>query len=202
MSNIVYFLAHDFNFWRFRASYFVVKLGAHNISEAESSQVTFTSSNYTVHEDYPSTIYKNDLALIRLPSPAQLNENVQTVSLAPKNSSDFSGDKALLSGWGKTTGDSDTSSVLMNVNLTVITNQQCEYEFFPPMDFSMLCTSGLGPKGGCNGDSGGPLTVDNVQIGIVSFGDSKCTVGNPTVFTRVSSFRDWLEENSDIGSYL
>ena len=46
-------------------------------------------------------------------------------------------------------------------------------------------------KDSCNGDSGGPLFMWNgeetprYQVGLVSFGTSKCARGKPGVYTRV-----------------
>ena len=51
------------------------------------------------------------------------------------------------------------------------------------------------------GDSGGPLFCENdngdyVLQGIVSWGMRPCAQEQyPSVFTRVSYFRDWIEEN-------
>ena len=42
------------------------------------------------------------------------------------------------------------------------------------------------------GDSGGPSYVNDVQVGIVSYGDpTDCTKGN--VYTRVSDFAEWIK---------
>ncbi|KAJ8972757.1 hypothetical protein NQ314_000049 [Rhamnusium bicolor] len=65
---------------------------------------------------------------------------------------------------------------------------------------SHVCTSGAGIVGACTGDSGGPLLVNGVQVGIVSFGFQVCTLGLPTIYTRVSEFSDWIEENAVDGS--
>lgn len=50
------------------------------------------------------------------------------------------------------------------------------------------------------GDSGGPLTVQSngtlIQVGIVSFGMRGCERGFPAAFVRVTSFVDWIAENS------
>jgi secreted trypsin-like serine protease len=54
------------------------------------------------------------------------------------------------------------------------------------------------------GDSGGPLVIQEddgryTEIGIVSFGHSSgCEMGFPVVFTRVTSFLDWIEKNTGI----
>ena len=51
----------------------------------------------------------------------------------------------------------------------------------------------------CGGDSGGPMVYraipDNpyYQVGIVSYGTRICGQGVPGVYTRVTSFLDWIE---------
>lgn len=52
--------------------------------------------------------------------------------------------------------------------------------------------------GTCNGDFGGPLVVDDVQVGVGAFGYKECGVGKPDVFTRLSEFTDWIKQNSDV----
>lgn len=53
--------------------------------------------------------------------------------------------------------------------------------------------SGNGTVGSCNGDSGGPLLVDGIQVGIVSFGVTDCSAGWPSVYTRVTEFYSWVD---------
>ncbi|KAL7450909.1 hypothetical protein ACHAWC_004662 [Mediolabrus comicus] len=58
--------------------------------------------------------------------------------------------------------------------------------------------------GSCNGDSGGPLFLENehgdigdqpTQVGIVSWGMPPCvTSGHPKVFARVSYYSEWIKE--------
>jgi len=53
------------------------------------------------------------------------------------------------------------------------------------------------------GDSGGPLVVvengQDIQVGIVSYGDAFCPSGRPGVYTRVSSYIQWM--NSVMRNY-
>ncbi|KAG8222285.1 hypothetical protein J437_LFUL003266 [Ladona fulva] len=44
------------------------------------------------------------------------------------------------------------------------------------------------------GDSGGPLYVDNKNVGIVSWGQPCAIKGYPTVYTRVAEYIDWIQE--------
>jgi hypothetical protein len=46
-----------------------VVAGAHNIRQNEPSQVTQTSTDFTVHENWGSFFIRNDVAIIRLPEP-------------------------------------------------------------------------------------------------------------------------------------
>ena len=51
------------------------------------------------------------------------------------------------------------------------------------------------------GDSGGPLIARDgdlasyMVVGVVSGGTKRCGVGAPGLFTRVSSYRQWILQN-------
>nr|CAI5845565.1 unnamed protein product [Callosobruchus analis] len=69
-------------------------------------------------------------------------------------------------------------------------------------DAYLLCTSTSGPKGACFGDTGGPLIVDGVQIGIIScleghvknsFAKKNCLTEEPAIHTRVDMYRSWID---------
>jgi secreted trypsin-like serine protease len=49
-------------------------------------------------------------------------------------------------------------------------------------------------------DSGGPLVFNDKLIGVVSFGPTVCASGRPDVFTRISSFYDWIAIHMTIPS--
>lgn len=95
------------------------------------------------------------------------------------------------------------SPVLRFVETEVITNSGCN-NFYPGIiQSSNICASGKGGKSSCNGDSGGPLTVNDEgqtkQVGIVSFGIALgCSVGFPHAYTRITEYLDWIEVNSNV----
>lgn len=97
---------------------------------------------------------------------------------------------------GRTSDASNSiASELNRVDLLIISNDVCRNTFGVIVQPQHICTSGQGVVGGCNGDSGGPLTVNGLQVGIVSFGSAQCEAQNPTAYARVSHFIDWIEES-------
>ncbi|KAJ8976739.1 hypothetical protein NQ317_004290 [Molorchus minor] len=182
------------------ASFVQVILGAHNIRETEATQVVITSSNIINHENYIASTLTNDVSLVRLPQAVTLSGVIQTISLAPGTSGTFAGSVATLSGWGRTADSISTiSPVLQEINLSVVTNAVCAATYGTIIRDSTICTSGIGSVGACNGDSGGPLAVNGIQIGVTSFVSARgCESGLPSGFGRVSEFRTWISQNAGI----
>jgi secreted trypsin-like serine protease len=98
---------------------------------------------------------------------------------------------------------------LHEVDIEVIDPKECKavYESLQVPDFVVgdteICATGpTGGKDSCFGDSGGPLIVADkgndkgyTQVGIVSWGPQCGNPLFPGVYTRVSSFSDWIEKN-------
>jgi hypothetical protein len=53
----------------------------------------------------------------------------------------------------------------------------------------------------CNGDSGGPIAYREFsddpwyQVGLVSYGTSKCGQGEPGVYTKIEGYLDWIAKH-------
>ncbi|KAL7542782.1 hypothetical protein ACHAWF_007252 [Thalassiosira exigua] len=107
-------------------------------------------------------------------------------------------------GWGLTKEDGNGSPRLLEVDLGVISNDQCrnaDEEYKDWIYEDMICTNTPG-KDSCQGDSGGPLIVpdkknppvpkDDTLFGIVSWGVGCARM--PGVYARTSADFDWIVE--------
>lgn len=128
------------------------------------------------------------VAAARLPTGAQLNNL-------------FVGELATVSGWGRISDDSTaTATHLRSTQNNIISNAVCTATFGAIVIPSTLCKSTAGGRSSCNGDSGGPLTIQfegsPLLVGVVSFGAAAgCELGHPAGYARVTSFDSWIRSN-------
>lgn len=61
----------------------------------------------------------------------------------------------------------------------------------------MICAGGEGFKDACQGDTGSPLTFNDLHIGIVSWGYGCARPYYPYVFTQTDAIVDWINEQID-----
>jgi len=189
--------------------YVEIIAGAHNIRNFEPNQQSITVSRdageIVVHERYDPSAINNDIALYRLPRPFTLNQWVTVLRLpALSDNRRWAEEFATVSGWGRAS-DRETaiSDYLRAVTVEVKSNLACNTWWVGLIGSSKVCCKGSDRKSACNGDSGGPLVVTDtdgelLQLGLVSFGlAAGCELGFPHVYTRVSSYVDWIAANSD-----
>ncbi|XP_035784095.1 brachyurin-like [Anopheles albimanus] len=182
-------------------------IGAHNRNVEEPSQqrIRFEQAGIVAHPQYTPTNIRNDIAVVRLNSPITFNDRVQPARLpARSDARQFGGSMGTVSGFGRTSDASQaTSAVVMFTSNPVLTEADCISQWnsvlIQPQN---VCMSGEGGRSSCNGDSGGPLAVQDggasLQIGVVSFGSAAgCAIGMPSVYARVSFFLGFIEASSD-----
>ncbi|KAL0274764.1 UNVERIFIED_CONTAM: hypothetical protein PYX00_002813 [Menopon gallinae] len=155
------------------------------------------------HPDYPGTVGPNDVAVLVLKTPFKFTTHVQKVFL-PAAGQEVDGD-TVLSGWGSTsrTFTPIFPEVLQKAKLPIVSFDDCK-KAFPNSKLdkqSNICTGPLnGDLSACSGDSGGPLvkTINGKTyvVGLVSWGRIPCGRGDPSVYTKVSNFIDYINKNS------
>ena len=182
-----------------------VSAGIRCRSEINSSN-TFNVFQIILHPD-PNI----DAALLRLSSNITYNNNRQPVNYwsSVDNTLYNVGNETRVSGWGWTmpNNSNSTPNCLEAVNLNIISNQDASNVLRPTWGRNLytheMAVTGNGNirQGACHGDSGGPLTIltasnEPVLIGIVEGGIPGCSGDNqnsPSIFTRVSHIRNWIE---------
>ncbi|RZC38039.1 serine protease [Asbolus verrucosus] len=185
-----------------------VILGAHNITNSEEdTQVKIPGQQIIIHENYNGTSYLNDITLIKLNTTVTFNDNIQPVALPSDSSANYVGQIGKATGWGLVKDVpfptiSDMSDVLMGVDVEVDDLEDCASYYNDEEDTYItatnICTSGYRNKGTCNGDSGGPVVLNGIIIGVTSFGTTECEMCTPSVYTDVGKYLDWIAKNSDV----
>uniref|UniRef100_A0A3Q4M904 trypsin n=1 Tax=Neolamprologus brichardi TaxID=32507 RepID=A0A3Q4M904_NEOBR len=162
----------------------------HSLIKTEGFEQIFNVSKIYVH-NYNFRTYENDIMLIKLNRPAQLNAYVQPVLIPDGGTPPFSG-TCIVSGWGVTQVYSYTlSPVLRAVDVREI--PYCTWYYWGRIKPGMLCAgSPYGGKDSCQGDSGGPLVCNGYFEGIVSWGIGCANQYYPGVYTRVRSYSQWI----------
>ncbi|XP_047109611.1 trypsin delta-like [Schistocerca piceifrons] len=92
---------------------------------------------------------------------------------------------------------------LQKVDIEVWSQDLCASLFWDafesPVYPSHICAAGVDERdSSCNGDSGGPLLHEGVVVGLVSWSYLCATPPFPTVYTRVSSYVDWINQQISV----
>ncbi|XP_049287587.1 uncharacterized protein LOC125766049 [Anopheles funestus] len=141
----------------------------------------------------------HDIALIRLDRDVIMNNYVSPVCLPPDNFTPTSPDLNVTAvGFGHT-GRQRHSGIKKKVQFPVFAQEECDKKWQKiEIIEQQLCAGGVYGIDSCSGDSGGPLMVRRfywIQEGVISFGNQCALEGWPGVYTRVSSYLDWIRQN-------
>ncbi|KAH8360005.1 hypothetical protein KR093_010067, partial [Drosophila rubida] len=184
-----------------------VVAGIRNLDEQGSrSQVL----SYAIHPDYKE-LQTSDIAVLTI-QPSLVFNNV---SVAPISYDDKQfvggGVPVTLTGWGLRLpvpfpffDNVNYPNTLQRMSYHTISNDLCRASGMDSVTETEICARGPF-RGACSGDSGGPLVMtDNgtvKQVGVVSYGMVVCGLFvTPDVYTRVSTFSDWLQERVAAGN--
>ncbi|XP_025198026.1 serine proteinase stubble [Melanaphis sacchari] len=184
----------------------LLRLGEHDLSVEEEPygyeerRIQIVAS----HPQFDPRTFEYDLALLRFYEPVKFQPNIIPVCV-PEDDSNFVGSSAYVTGWGRLYEDGPLPSVLQEVTVPVINNSVCEtmyraagyIEHIPDI---FICAGWK--KGGfdsCEGDSGGPMVIQRpdkrwLLAGIISWGIGCAEPNQPGVYTRISKFKDWINQ--------
>ena len=171
------------------------------------------SEQWIIHPDYDDDSLDNDIALIELETPLDLNacgENCAVIAplTAPlEETTAYVGARARVSGWGNLAASGEEDSWTEELQFAELFIMACTEtpSLYGEDDVTgnMFC-AGVEEfdKDSCQGDSGGPIVVANNEgtgdllAGIVSWGNGCAVNGYPGVYTRVSQYGEWLYDET------
>ncbi|XP_066251877.1 phenoloxidase-activating factor 1-like isoform X2 [Euwallacea similis] len=199
----------------------VLYFGKYNLvrfgSEVQDRQI----DSITVHPDYNATILFNDLAVLKIDSPVEINNFVRPCCLwqdQDSNLENLVGRKGTVVGWGYNE-QGQLSQNLMKAEMPIISTSNC---LFSNRDFFSIFLSDknfcAGFKNGtsvCNGDSGGGMVVpvrgtrgENsiwqlrgvVSIGVARQTQAICDTKQYSIFTDVAKYVPWIKQTIGISN--
>jgi len=190
-------------------------------SQDPSEYQTVGVDSFYRHEmfDQGDGFTPNDISILYLSGSFEFNELVYGIDLPTQEDEDFVGSDTWISGWGRIyqNQSQQLADTLQKANMDVITNEECSERMDPieqnSVQDGMICVfneeeNGNDAPGACSGDSGGPMTsyhigADDQPIlsgltswGVVSLGTG-CQSMYPSVYTRVSTYVDWVNTHID-----
>ncbi|XP_056600592.1 vitamin K-dependent protein C [Triplophysa dalaica] len=182
---------------------FSVRLGDYDRYKHEQTEQTLLVKQHIMHPQYNPVTVDNDIALLQLSGPAKLSQYILPACLPSRNLAERmlhrNGTLTIVTGWGK---DNETaqrfSSTLNFMEIPLVDHKECSKYMMNNLTQNMLCAGVLGQiKDACEGDSGGPMMTlfhDTwFLIGLVSWGEGCGHRNKLGIYTKVSSYLDWID---------
>lgn len=179
-----------------------VTLGEHDRDKIEGTEQKIGVIQVIPHPNYQAPWNDHDIALLQLATPAVLGSAVGVVQPLVSPTDDAlvaPGAPSVVTGWGIMAEGGSTARELQEVMVPLVSNEKCQAAY-GQITVGMICAGyDEGGKDSCQGDSGGPLVVqasDNSWklAGIVSFGYGCARPSFYGVYTRVSTYATWIDE--------
>jgi secreted trypsin-like serine protease len=186
-----------------QANRLAVLAGTHTLAPGGGGMRVNVTAKH-VHPGYNPNTSGNDIAILDLATPVPY-ETIPVVQPGQYGRWD-PGSIATVTGWG----DRDRRDAFVNfpynlyeVDVPILSTAQCRRAYGAGfIATKMLCAGDLsnGGEDSCQGDSGGPLFVPDghsgwIQVGIVSFGIGCGRRDFPGVYTRVLTYRTFINNH-------
>ncbi|XP_035214384.1 flocculation protein FLO11-like [Stegodyphus dumicola] len=184
----------------------LLRLGEYDISH-ENEPLPFVERRVQIvasHPQFDRRTFEYDLALLRFYEPVTFQKNILPICV-PSGNNSYVGKYATVTGWGRLREEGPLPDVIQEVSLPVITNKLCEsmYQdagFVEDIPDIFICAGYAdGGKDSCEGDSGGPMVIQEddgrwVLAGVISWGIGCALPNQPGVYTRITKFSEWINQ--------
>ncbi|KAM8989134.1 suppressor of tumorigenicity 14 protein isoform 1-T1 [Ara ararauna] len=156
------------------------------------------------HPYFNDYTYDYDIAVLELQTPVTLSSVIQPICLPDATHSFPVGKDLWVTGWGATAEGGSGASVLQKAEIRLINQTMCNQLLTDQLTPRMMCVGILtGGVDACQGDSGGPLVSVEPSsrmflAGVVSWGDGCAQRNKPGVYSRLTSLRDWIQQQTGL----
>ncbi|KAM9349497.1 vitamin K-dependent protein C [Symphorus nematophorus] len=181
---------------------FRVRLGDYERRRDEGTEVTLRVTKAFKHPDYNSLTVDNDIALLRLETPAPFSDYIVPICLPGRAMAErvlhLNGTITVVTGWGKEDLDSSQFSSALNViKVPLVDHDVCSRQMSNNISHNVLCAGILGQRmDACEGDSGGPMVTlyrDTwFLVGLVSWGEGCGMEDKLGIYTKVANYHEWI----------
>ncbi|EFA02904.1 trypsin-3 [Tribolium castaneum] len=150
------------------------------------------------HPSFDPNTLDYDVSVLKLQQGLIYSEFVAPIPLADRSQSWNLGTAALVSGWGYTkVGQTEDERQLQATMIEIKNPKICKEALVPSVLTPRMLCGGLLEEGknSCKGDSGGPMVINGVLAGIVSWGaETKCGIwGVPAVYSYLPLLRPFVD---------
>ncbi|CRK99624.1 CLUMA_CG012936, isoform A [Clunio marinus] len=146
--------------------------------------IVVNAEQFFIHPLFDRLSYDFDAAVVRTIEPF-IGKDVEVISLIPMGFWLTPGTIGTISGWG-IVDEGHLAINLQKLDLEIWDQHECFVKWFGEITSNMFCAGGEPGYDSCNGDSGGAMVVDGVQVGIVSTGATTCGINFPGVYTNIT----------------
>jgi secreted trypsin-like serine protease len=156
------------------------------------------------HAHYNKTgVMENDIALVILPVGLVEGGSIVYAKLNEDGNVPVDNERLYASGWGAAEFGGDQSDILLGTVVNYVPDDDCADVYGNDFIYDMMMCAFKKGTGTCQGDSGGPLVIASpnetapaaeppLQVGITSLAEECVGLRYPIVYTRVSSYVDWI----------
>jgi trypsin len=167
---------------------FVVRLGTTDLASGRGT--TAIPTRVFVHPTYNARDLYDDIAIIELSKPV---EGITPIELDTSSDS-WQGGSGRILGWGRTSYRGNSPKQMQYADVPIVSDAECSQvapfdELLKPTQVCIGYRDGW--RGGCNGDSGGPLTVGSTLVGLTSYGRRGCSTYG--AYTQVNQYKSYID---------
>ncbi|XP_026861677.2 coagulation factor X [Electrophorus electricus] len=179
-----------------------VTIGDYDKLRPDEGEKMIRVEKVVIHPYYHEYTFDSDIALLYLSEPVEFSAVASPACLPNAHLAPQLlryGERGLVTGWGATHYLGSSSRFLRKVMLPVVRQEDCIQSTEQVITDNMFCAGYLQAEmDACTGDSGGPFVVNYrgtwFLTGVVSWGERCAAEGKYGVYTRLSNFLQWIQE--------